>query len=182
HAIGKYNWPDLDSKYYSITGKHSYEDAKEQLDTIVIGLRPIGIYPPNDYGTIQYLLDLFRRYIRYEHDMNNVFRAPPETLGMRSGDCDDWSILASAAFADAGIPSAIVFVKSLDGTKAHAMVLVQSSENLPFCNYSDLTGFGLPSGRWYIVEPQYTLGDHLQNPHYCEEWRITAVVLVKSPY
>lgn len=183
HAIGKYNWPIQDSKYYSRSGRHSYEDTKDQLDTIVIGLWPVGIYPPTDYGVIQYLLDFFHSHIHYEHDMNQIFRAPAETLGLKSGDCDDYSILVSAALVDTGIDSSVMFVTNRDRTQAHAMVLFQSEEIFPgLYYYSDLTSFGLPSGKWYILEPQFTLEGHQQNPDCFKKWDIVVAALVGSPY
>ncbi|XOB40361.1 MAG: transglutaminase-like domain-containing protein [Candidatus Nealsonbacteria bacterium] len=120
----------------------------------------------------------FKFYIKYEPDFNEILRAPAETLGLKSGDCDDWSILASAAFADAGIDSAIMFVKSIDGTQAHAMVLVQSKETLPLWSYSDLTQYGLPSGKWWIIEPQFTFGQQSQHPEWFTQWKFEAAALV----
>lgn len=137
----------------------------------------------SDYTKINKILNFVNSYVHYENDYillneDDTYLAPPETLTVKSGDCDDFSILVSAALADAGINSAIIFAQSVDGKKTHAMVLAQSEEDLPFCSYLDLTQFGLPSGKWFIIEPQYTFEGHIQNPQYCRGWRIITVALI----
>lgn len=88
--------------------------------------------------------------------MNNVFLAPVETLSFKSGDCDDFSILAATLFECENIESAIGFFRNDDGDY-HAMVLVRL-DNLAgysgFYYYDDLTHRDLSEGRWIKIEPQ----------------------------
>ena len=179
HGVGAVYWEEYESTYHSQSGSYSYLDAKEKLDKVIFIPYTAGVsYEDSDYEKIRKILNFFYFHIHYEHDFNQILRAPAETLGLKSGDCDDWSILASAAFADAGIDSAIMFVKSKDGTQMHAMVLVQSKETLPLWYYSDLTNYGLPSGRWWIIEPQFTLEEQSQHPEWFTLWDIVAAALV----
>ena len=62
--------------------------------------------------------------LEYELEMDDSLRAPVETLNLKSGDCDDFSILVSALFEIAGIDSGIGFFQSDE--YAHAMVLIHS--------------------------------------------------------
>jgi len=183
HNLGENIWPEYESTYYSKVKSHSYLDARQILDHALFVAYTAGVdyYNDSDYEKIRKILDFFHSYIHYEYDFNETFRAPAETLGLKSGDCDDWSILTSAAFADAGIDSAIMFVKSKDGTQKHVMVLVQSEETLPLYGYySDLTQYGLPSGRWWIIEPQYTLEEQQQHPEWFTQWDFDVAALVKG--
>jgi len=184
HSLAKIYWPEYEAVYHTLTGSYSYLDAKEILDAVfveyAIGITPFYPYYENysDTEKIERILDFINFHISYEPDFNQILRAPPETLGFKSGDCDDYSILISALFANVGINSAIMFVESTDRTEAHAMVLFQSKETLPLWSYSDLTWFGLPSGEWYILEPQFTLEEHQQNPDWFKKWDIVAAALV----
>jgi len=182
HNIAKAYWPEYESTYHSYSGSYTFLDAKEQLDKVVFReyTADVNYYTDSDYEKIRKILDFTKFHIHYEPDFNQILRAPAETLGFKSGDCDDWSILMSALFANVGINSAIMFVKSENRIEAHAMVLVQSKETLPFWSYSDLTSFDLPSGRWWIIEPQFTFEEHQQNPEWFAKWRIEAVALVGS--
>jgi hypothetical protein len=181
HDIGILYWPEYETKYHSLTGSYSYLDAKEKLDKVIFLPYTAGVdcYYDSDYEKIRKILQFFKFHIHYEPDLNQIIRAPVETLGLKSGDCDDWATLAAAAFARAGINSAIMMVKSKDGTQAHAMVLVQSEEDLPLWYYSDLTQFGLPSGRWWIIEPQITLEEQSLHPEWFSQWDIVAAAWVK---
>jgi hypothetical protein len=180
HDIGILYWPEYETKYHSLTGSYSYLDAKEKLDKVIFLGYTAGVdcYNDSDYEKIRKILQFFKFNIHYEPDLNQIIRAPVETLGLKSGDCDDWATLAAAAFARAGINSAVMMVKSKDGTQAHAMVLVQSKEDLPLWYYSDLTQFGLPSGRWWIIEPQYTLEEQSLHPEWFSQWDIVAAAWV----
>ncbi|XOB46636.1 MAG: transglutaminase-like domain-containing protein [Candidatus Nealsonbacteria bacterium] len=183
HSLGTpyTSWPDYESNYHTLTGSYSYLDAKKQLDNILFVTYATGVdyYKDSDYEKIRKILDFINFHIHYESDMDEIPRAPAETLGLKSGDCEDHSILLSAALADAGINSAVMLVKSIDGTQAHAIALVQSKETLPLYYYSDLTQYGLPSGRWWIIEPQYPFEKQPQHPEWFAKWRIVAVASVE---
>jgi hypothetical protein len=94
-------------------------------------------------------------------------------MGFKSGDCEDFTILASALFKKIGIDSAFGRFKN-DKNEYHAMVLVHL-ENLGsygYWYYSDLTYYGLASGKWIIIEPQYTIEN--QNTDWIKQWTIVA--------
>ena len=107
---------------------------------------------------VKKILDFVNGYIHYEGDMDDNFLAPMETVGLKSGDCEDFSILAGALFELVGIESAIAFGEALGGY--HAYVLVQLDSLSPYSTsvyHDDLTSYGLSSGRWIIIEPQWKI-------------------------
>lgn len=144
----------------------------------------------SDREKITKILSFINQHIKYEGDINNELRAPSETLGLRSGDCDDFSILTSALFELVNIPSAIEFVKN-DKGQYHARVLIQSNDQLPLYAYLDLTkqfnyhllpdGWSMgwmPAGRWYIIEPQWTFEKQLDPS--IKEWHIITASEVRE--
>lgn len=44
--------------------------------------------------------------------------------------------------------------------------------------YSDLTQEGLPAGRWWVVEPQFTLAGQAQHSSWFAEWKMENAALV----
>jgi len=180
HDIGLYRWPEEEAIYHSKTGSYSYVDAKKILDNILFLPYAAGVdyYNDSDFEKIYKILNFIHAHIHYEHDFNEIFRAPVETIGLKSGDCDDFSILVSALLADAGIRSGIIFVKSKDGTQAHAMVIFQSKEFFPLYYYSDLTSYGSPAGKWYILEPQFTYEENLNRDDWFTQWNLTGAATV----
>ncbi len=167
--------------YNSLTNQGNsgmYSDAAmaagKQLDTLVFAPYAADVISTDsDAVKIKKILDFIDANLTYERDMQETPRAPAETLGLRSGDCKSYSILASAAFSVAGVHSAVMQVENASGTLGHAMVLVQSSENLPLSeSYSDLTSVGLPAGRWWVIEPQYTYEEQQQHPDWFSQWKL----------
>ncbi len=156
HALGRNCWPTVENKYYVKTGKHSYEIARRKIME-VIGL--IGIQP---YHTPTYkikkILSFMQQNIHYEDELGNVYLSPIETLAFKSGDCDDFSILASALFEAVGIDSAFGIFKNAEG-KYHCMVLVHLEDlgGYRYSSYPDLTSEQLDKGTWIVIEPQNTI-------------------------
>ena len=168
-----------EAKYHSITGSYTYTDAKKQLDELVFAPYGAGVQSSDsDAMKIYKILNFITSHIHYEYDMSETPQAPAETLEQKSGDCKDFSILASAAFADAGITSAIMRMQNASGTAGHAMVLIQSSEALPFDYYSNLTQYGLPSGKWWVIDPQFTYAGQSENPSWFNQWGIAKAAMV----
>lgn len=159
-----------EATYHSVTNSYTYTDAKKQLDELVFA--PYGAdvqSSDSDEVKITKILGFIDSHIQYAGDLSETPHAPGETLALRSGDCKDYSILTSAALADAGIPSAVMWMDNIPNPSGsdHAMILIQSNENMPlYESYSDLTSYGLPAGRWWVIEPQYTLPQQLQNPQW----------------
>jgi hypothetical protein len=125
---------------------------------------------------IHKILDFIYAHISYEKEIDDVFLAPVETLGFKSGDCDDFSILAAAFFEVTGIDAAVGFFENNEGEQ-HAMVLVHL-EDLTGYNYlyfSDLTGKGLEPGKWIIIEPQSPI--EFQSGSWIQQWNL----LVAAP-
>lgn len=157
---------EIVEKFHKNEGYYMSSTAKEKLDDVLTYIGA-GSQDTNE-EKIRKILDFTDKHIHYEYDMNEIYRAPFETLGLKSGDCDDYSIMTAALFTDAGIKSAIGFFHSKD--EYHVMVLVQGLYNGGCRNYDDLTSKGLSSGRWTLIEPQYTFEQ--QSWAYCEDWQL----------
>ncbi len=157
HDLGFNCWPSIENAYYSSTGIRSYEMAKQRIDEVVdlIGLQ--GYYTPT--AKIRRILEFIVQNIHFEHEVHDVYLAPTETLGLRSGDCEDFSILASALFEAVGIDSAFGIFRSKED-EYHGLVLVHLDDLIgyEYWSYSDLTDWGLDEGKWIVIEPQYTIG------------------------
>jgi len=169
HDLRRIYWPSIEKDYYEDVGEYSYDTARKKIDGI-LALIEIKTYDaPTD--KIRKILDFIHQYIQYETEVNDVFLAPVETLGFRSGDCDDFSILAAALFEAVGIDSAIGFFTNKDN-EYHAMVLVDLEDlaGYRYWFYNDLTKLGLKEGRWIIIEPQATISD--QGDDWISQWNI----------
>ena len=172
---------NYETTYNALTGQQnsgsfSYAAvaAEKQLNNLVFASYAAAVAPSDsDAIKIKKILDFIDTNITYERDMRETPRAPAETLGLKSGDCKSYSILTSAALATAGIRSAVIRAEKTDATQSHAMVLVQSDENLQLSEYySDLTQFGLPAGRWWVIEPQYTFEEQQQHSDWFAQWKL----------
>jgi len=156
HDIGRNSWPSIENIYYGRTKEHSYEMSRRKIDEVIdlIGLRA---YHTPTYK-IRMILQFIHQNVHYENELDNVYLSPIETLGFKSGDCDDFSILASALFKAVGIDSAIGIFTNAEG-KYHSMVLVhlEDLEGYEYLSYSDLTSQGLDEGKWIVIEPQNTI-------------------------
>jgi len=156
HDLGNPYLPDVEAEFERITGRWSYDIARSKINEVLL---IIGLSEPDPpVVKIGKILNFTRRYIHYEYEVNNVLRAPVETLGLRSGDCDDYTILVASLFEAIGINSAVGSFKNATGAY-HYMVLVHLEE-LPgyrYWSFPDLTRFGLTKGRWIIIEPQLPL-------------------------
>jgi len=156
HDIGRNSWPSIENIYYGRTRKHSYEMSRRKIDEVIdlIGLRS---YHTPTYK-IKTILEFVHQNVHYENELDNVYLSPIETLGFKSGDCDDFSILTSALFETVGIDSAIGIFTNSEG-KYHSMVLVhlEDLEGYGYLSYSDLTSQSLDEGKWIVIEPQNTI-------------------------
>ena len=173
----------IEATYHTLTGSYTYVDAKKQLDELVFASYGADVQSSDsDEVKIEKILGFIDAHVHYGYDMRETPQAAAETLEQQSGDCKDFSILASAALADAGIPSAIMRMKNVSGEgSGHAMILIQSNDNLPlYGSYADLTKYGLSSGRWWIIEPQYTLVQQTENPSWFKQWEIVNAAMVGS--
>lgn len=174
HDLRLIYWPSIEEVYYEDVGEYSYDTAKKKIDDLVI-LIEIEI---NDTATerIGKVLEFINMRIHYESEVNDVFLAPVETLGFKSGDCDDFSILAAALFEVMGIDAAVGFFRN-ENYEYHAMVLVQLEDLAGYgCwRYSDLTDIGLETGNWIIIEPQATIDN--QGDDWIGQWSL----LVAAP-
>ena len=96
HDIRRINWPAIENDYYNAIGEYSYDTAFMKIHE-VLDFIDIRTY---DSATIKIrkILAFVNKYIHYEVEVNDVFLAPVETLGFKSGDCDDFSILVAALF------------------------------------------------------------------------------------
>lgn len=174
HDLRRIYWPRIEDDYFEDIGEYSYDTARAKIDE-VIELIDISYYDtPTD--RIEKTLEFIYQSIHYESEVNDIFLAPVETLGYKSGDCDDFSVLAAAILEDIGIDSAIGFFRN-EENQYHAMVLVHLEElsGYYYWYFSDLTDKGLKEGRWMIIEPQLTID--YQNSDWIEQWNL----LVAAP-
>jgi len=169
HDLGRNCWPSLENKYYEDVGNYSYVMAKNKIND-VIGLIEVHAYD-SPAEKIEKILQFLSDHLHYELEVNNVYLAPTETLGFKSGDCDDFTTLGAALFEAAGIDAAVGFFKN-EKDKYHCMVLVhlKDLEGYDFWKFDDLTGKGLEEGRWIIIEPQYTIEN--QGDDWIHQWQL----------
>ena len=173
HDLGRYHWPNLESNYYENTGIHLYEEAHSKIKTAADIINISKNYTAVE--NIKRILDFITSYITYQDDLNDEFLFPTETLTFRSGDCDDFSILAATLFEEVGIESAIGFFQNKSEDVLHAMVLVNLNDlgSYEYWSYANLTKYGLSEGKWIIIEPQLGISrQHDEN--LLEKYKITA--------
>ena len=169
HDIWRIYWPDYEPDYMEITGENSYETAWYKLQDI---LDIIEISDADgDVIKITKILNFLNANIHYESEINDVFLAPVETLGFKSGDCDDYSILAAAFFELLDIETAIGFFVN-DDEEYHAMALVKLDdlESYGVWYFDDLTKYGIDEGKWIVIEPQMTID--MQDDEWISQWSI----------
>ena len=175
HSIGRNCWPSLENEFYQDVGEHSYDMAWALLDT-VLGLTGAETsQTPTE--RIRRILDFIDQHIHYEYDVDDILLAPAETLGFKSGDCDDFTILAASLFETVGIDSAVAFFKHQDPgaeKQYHWMVLVHLDDlgEYGYWYYSDLTNMGLEAGKWIKIEPQCTMEN--QDSEWVGQWNLLA--------
>ncbi|MBO3840148.1 MAG: transglutaminase domain-containing protein [Thermoproteota archaeon] len=175
HSLGRMYWPTLEERFYELSGEYSYVVAMRKMSEV---FKLTGVGDTDTYvERVEKILNFINKNIHYENDYKNKFLAPLETLAFRSGDCDDYAVLAAAFFEKAGINSAIgIFT---NGTVEHAMVLIRLDNLSPygFHYYQDLTSIGLSPGRWILIEPQATI-DRQYDPDWFNQWRLQAAAEV----
>ena len=169
HDLWRTYWPAFETDYERLTGENSYETAWNKLTTI-ISYTGISKYDDSE-EVISKILVFLHENIHYEVEVNDVFLAPVETLDYKSGDCDDYSILAAALLEYCEIDAAIGFFKN-DRNEYHAMALVhlEDLKGYHYWYYEDLTDIGLEEGIWIKIEPQTTLNN--QGGEWMGEWNI----------
>lgn len=175
HGLGLVYWPSIEDDFISKVGTHSYTLAEEIIDEVIDYL---GIHTwDTETNKIMKILEFINENIHYEYEVNNPYLAPAETLGLKSGDCDDFTILACALFEAVGIEAAFGVFRN-DANRYHAMVLVHLEDLgiYGYWHYSNLTGYGLASGKWIIIEPQRTIG--YQDSMGIGEWSLVAASAV----
>lgn len=178
HDLKRFSWPLIEDEYYEKIGVHSYDAA---WDTLQKALNNTSIKEDDlMVEEIEKILAFLNDYLEYEIEFDNIFRAPVETLSMRQGDCEDYTILASAFFEAVGLDSAIGFFKNSEG-EYHAMALIHIEDlgEHGFWYFDDLTHLGLRDGRWIIIEPQYTI-EHQEYDEWMRQWSLNVAVEVES--
>lgn len=170
HDLWRIYWPDYETDYEELTGENSYETAWYKLQDVVSCIDFAASDTPA--VKIEKVLSFLNDNIHYETEINDVFLAPVETLGFKSGDCDDYSILAAALFEYIEVESALAFFKN-DANEYHAMVLVNLDDlgGYGYWFYDDLTSLGLPEGKWIKIEPQSTI-ENQSNDEWMSQWII----------
>ena len=156
HDLHRLYWVEAEENYGVDVGQESYAQAWDVLNKAV---EYCGIDPADtDTDKVEKVLDFVYGLVDYELEIDDSLRAPVETLSLKSGDCDDFSILVAALLEAVDIQTGIGFFESPDS--AHAMVLVQMDdlEGYRCWYYDDLTYYDFEPGRWLIIEPQLPIG------------------------
>jgi transglutaminase-like putative cysteine protease len=81
--------------------------------------------PQKDWaGQVRALHEFVRDGVRYVKDVNGVetVQAPPYTLAMRYGDCDDKSTLLAALLESIGHPARFLAIGAAPGRFSHVLV------------------------------------------------------------
>jgi hypothetical protein len=173
HALGRETWTKREDSYFAVVGNHSYEDAWRLLET---ALDIVGI-EPQDTPTekVEKILAFTSSYIHYQREGEDVYYAPVETLTVRSGDCDDYAILAAALFEAVGIEAAIGLYENATGAR-HYMILIHLDdlEGYAYYYHEDLTAWGLQPGRWIKIEPQTPIQEQ-GDEEWFPQWILIAV-------
>ncbi|MFB0503341.1 MAG: transglutaminase domain-containing protein [Candidatus Bathyarchaeia archaeon] len=169
HDLGENCWPSIESEYNTDVGEHSYQRAREKIDA-AIDLIGIDTYDSST-AKIRKILDFIFDHVSYEAEVDSGYLAPVETIAFRSGDCDDFTILAAALFESVNIDAAFGIFGN-EGDELHAMVLVHLDQlvGYGYWSFEDLTDKGLDEGRWIIIEPQYPI--EYQNEDSISEWNL----------
>jgi len=181
HDAGQLYWPSMEdeSGYYEATGEYSYETAVAMVD---YALEVAGVNSwDSDVVKIDKILAFMDARVEYETRLIDHMWFPIETLSFRSGDCTSFSILAGCMFERVGIKSAVGFFTN-DTLGAHAMVLVHMDDLGPYgyVYYSALTGYGLASGTWIVIEPQTgSLEENYEYTDWILYWDLVAASEVK---
>lgn len=171
HDLGRRYWPSVENDYYQITGTQLCNDAHNKIIKL-IDIIGVSTYDSNAVK-IEKILDFTSNHITYQSDLNDEFLFPTETITFRSGDCDDFSILAAALFEEVGIDSAIGFFENTTLNAAHCMVLVHLPDlgSYGYWYYSDLTNLGLSEGKWIVIEPQLNISAQ-HNENVTQKWSL----------
>lgn len=156
HDLGNPCWPKIEEEFYEDLRVHSHEAAWRRLER---ALSLAGVDAEIDtVGRVERILSFLHDYVIYQGEVDEVIRAPVETLSLGSGDCDDYSTLAAALLEAVGVESAVAIFKDAE-ENYHYMVLIHLND-LGIYNYTyydDLTTYGLSPGRWIVIEPQYLI-------------------------
>ena len=170
----------MDNAPHYYAGEYSYETSSRIMDE-AMSMVNVSV---SDSSTVKIdkVLAFIYQNVFYENRLLDHMWFPCETLTFRSGDCTAFSILAASMFEDAGIKSAVGFFSnsSLGG---HAMVLVRLDDLglYDYWYYGDLTSYGLASGKWIIIEPQFgSISEQAANLNWIGYWDLDACAEV--PY
>ena len=171
HDIGRIYWPDVENNYYEITGNYLSDEAYGKIwdlsNLINISTKD------SDVEKVEKILEFTSTFIEYQYDLNDEFLFPTETITYRTGDCDDFSILAAALFEVVDIESAIGFFEDDAEEYLHCMVLVKMNDlgDYGYYYYDDLIDFGLSEGKWIVLEPQADISEQAEE-NLIEIWNL----------
>lgn len=172
HDLGRRSWAAEKLKYRDRSGRYAHRDA---LRTLRLVLENAEVSEEQDeQERMRRILDWMNDHLAYEHEIDDLFRAPIETLSLGSGDCDDWTGLAAALMNEAGIDAAAGWFTRTDEEgkeRAHMMLLVPAELGTKAWWFKDLSKHGLPGG-WHVVEPQRRL-DEQKSPN-IRRWSLVA--------
>lgn len=156
HDLGNPCWPKIEEEFHEALGVHSHEAAWRHLER---ALSLAGVDAEMDaVERVERILSFLHDYVAYQGEVDEVIRAPVETLSLGSGDCDDYSTLAAALLEAVGVDSAVAIFRDAE-ENYHYMALIRLNDLgvYNYTYYDDLTAYGLSPGRWIVIEPQYLI-------------------------
>ncbi len=156
HDLGNPCWPKIEEEFHEALGVHSHEAAWRHLER---ALSLAGVDAEMDaVERVERILSFLHEHVVYQGEVDEVIRAPVETLSLGSGDCDDYSTLAAALLEAVGVDSAVAIFRDTEDNY-HYMALIHLNDLgvYNYTYYDDLTAQGLSPGRWIVIEPQYLI-------------------------
>ena len=175
HDLHRLYWIEAEENYGTDVGEKSYAQAWEVMAKAIVFCESAS--GDSDTDKIEKVLRFVNSIVDYELEIDDSLRAPVETLSLKSGDCDDFSILVAALLEALDVQTGIGFFEN--GDSAHAMVLVQldSLDGYRYWKYDDLTYYDFEPGTWLMIEPQFTI-DLQGDDEWFSQWSMYMAVEV----
>ena len=173
HDLHRLYWIEAEENYGVDVGQESYAQAWEVLEKAVEYCEIEST--DSDTDKVEKVLAFVTGLVDYELEIDDSLRAPVETLSLKSGDCDDFSILVAALLEAVNVQTGIGFFEGEDS--AHAMVLVHMDEleGYRYWKYDDLSYYDFKPGTWLMIEPQFTI-DRQGDDDWFPQWSIYMAV------
>jgi hypothetical protein len=179
HDAGHLYWPTLEEETDYVARSGTNESADRTAFRIISKFLSYANITAGDSDVVKMdkILHLIHDYITYERRANGEILFPTEVLTFGSGDCTGFTVLAACLFEEVGIQTATGYFTSTESEEGHSMVLVHLDDlgTYAYSYFSDLTGKGLSSGKWIVIEPQDgSLSAYSNNLEWVNSWLLNS--------